>query len=68
MTPILASALAKNGSGPNDEAKALVIAELARIVKEGGATITTRESGIFELRFATGEVFHLGEKAVTRVA
>ena len=51
-----------------DVAKALVMAELVRIVEEGAAVIATLESGTIELRLATGEVFHLGDKVVTRVA
>jgi hypothetical protein len=48
--------------------KALVMAELARVVDQGGAAITALESGALELRLATGEIFHLGESTVTRVA
>jgi hypothetical protein len=44
------------------------MAELARIVEEGAAVIATLESGTIELRLATGEVFRLGETAVTRIA
>ena len=43
-------------------------AELARIVEEGAAVIATLESGTIELRLVTGEVFRLGETAVTRIA
>ena len=51
-----------------DVAKALVMAELARMVEEGAAVIATLESGTIELRLVTGEVFRLGETAVTRIA
>ena len=70
MTLILNSNLADGGSEPEnpDVAKALVMAELARIVEEGAAVIATLESGTIELRLATGEVFHLGDKVVTRIA
>jgi len=70
MTLILASNLVEDGSAPNDPdvAKTLVMAELARIVEEGDAVIVTLESGTLGLRLATGEVFLLGEKAVTRIA
>ena len=51
-----------------DVAKALVMAEIAGIVVEGGAIITTLGSGTLELRLATGEIFHLGEGTVTRIA
>ena len=70
MTLILNSNLADGGSAPEnpDVAKTLVMAELARIVEEGAAVIATLESGTIELRLATGEVFHLGDKVVTRIA
>jgi hypothetical protein len=70
MTLILNSSLADEGGAPEnpDVAKALVMAELARIVEEGAAVIATLESGTIELRLGTGEVFRLGETAVTRVA
>jgi hypothetical protein len=47
-------------------AKAIVMAEIARIVEEGHAVITLLASGTLELRFTTGEVFHLGEEMITR--
>ena len=70
MTLILYSKLADEGGALEnaDVAKALVMAELARIVEEGGAVIATLESGTIELRLATGEVFHLDDKALTRIA
>ena len=70
MAPILVLNRVKVGSrleGPR-AAKALVMAEVARIVAEGGATIGTLGSGEVELHLATGEVFHLGEETVTRIA
>jgi len=56
--------------GPHDAdlAKALVMAEVARIVAEGSARVVRCDSSTVELRFATGEVFRLGEDAITRVA
>jgi hypothetical protein len=70
MTLILISNLADEGGALEDPdvAKALVMAELARIVEEGGAVIATLESGTIELRLATGEVFRLDDEAVTRIA
>jgi alpha-D-ribose 1-methylphosphonate 5-triphosphate synthase subunit PhnG len=52
----------------HDMARALVMAELARIVAEGGATIAALESATLVLGLATGEIFHLGEATVTRMA
>ena len=70
MTLILNSNLADGGSAPEnpDVAKALVMAELARIVEEGAGLIATLESGAIELRLATGEIFRFGDKVVTRIA
>jgi hypothetical protein len=70
MTPILAANQNEDGGRPEDRdpAKAFVMAELGRLVEAGGASMVTLESGMRELRLATGEVFHLGHTAVTRVA
>ena len=70
MTLILISNLADEGGALEDPdvAKVLVMAELARIVEEGAGVIATLESGAIELRLATGEVFRLDDKAVTRIA
>ena len=70
MTLILNSNVADEESALEDPdvAKALVVAELARIVEEGAAVIATLGCGAIELRLGTGEVFRLGETAVTRIA
>ena len=70
MTLIINSNVSDEGGALEDPdvAKALVMAELARIVEEGAAVIATLESGTIELRLGTGEVFRLGETAVTRIA
>jgi len=70
MTLIPTLNLPKGGRRPKepDVAKAPVMAALAGIVAEGGAVIATLESGTLELRLATGEIFHLGEGTVTRIA
>jgi hypothetical protein len=49
-----------------DDAKAFVMAEIARIVEDGRAAMTRLESGVLELRFTTGELFHLGDEGITR--
>ncbi|MBV8192197.1 MAG: hypothetical protein JOY64_13280 [Alphaproteobacteria bacterium] len=66
----LALNTAKDGDGSEvpDPAKLLVMAELARLVEDGGATMRTLKPGLRELRLSTGEVFHLGSTAVTRIA
>jgi hypothetical protein len=51
-----------------DRAKTLVMTELVRLVEQGGAAMTDLGSGVVELRLSTGEIFHLGERTVTRVA
>jgi hypothetical protein len=70
MTLIVNSHVADEGGALEDPdvAKALVMAELERIVEEGAAVIATLGSGTIELRLATGEVFRLGETVVTRIA
>jgi hypothetical protein len=70
MTQILAPKLAEDGGAPVDPdmAKTLVMAELAHVVEEGAGVMVALEGGTLELRLATGEVFHLGETAITRIA
>ena len=70
MRQILAPKLVEDGGAPQDPdvAKTLVMAELARVVEEGAGVMVALESGTLELRLATGEVFHLGETAITRIA
>jgi hypothetical protein len=60
---------AEQGAPPVDEeaAKAFVMAAIARGVEEGHAAITRLESGVLELRFATGELFHLSDEGITRI-
>jgi hypothetical protein len=55
---------------PEDEevAKAIVMTEIARMIHKGNAIITTLESSTVEVRFATGEIFHLHAETVTRIA
>jgi hypothetical protein len=70
MTRIHAPKLAEDWSAPEDPdvAKTLVMAELARIVEEGAGIMVALKSGAVELRLARGEVFHLGEMVITRIA
>lgn len=70
MILISAQGPTADGGWPEDPnvAKASVMAELAGIVEQGGAVMVTLESGTLELRLATGEIFHLGEETVTRIA
>jgi hypothetical protein len=51
-----------------EHAKAVVMAEIARILEEGRAAMTRLESSVLELRFTTGELFHLGDEGITRIA
>ena len=70
MTLILALNPAEDGSRPEDQdvAKALVMAGVGRIVEDGGAVLIPLQSGVLELRLLSGEIFHLGETTVTRIA
>jgi hypothetical protein len=49
-------------------AKALFMTEIARIFEEGRGEIARLDSGALELRLVTGEIFHLGQQSVTRIA
>jgi hypothetical protein len=51
-----------------DAAKALFMIEVAHIVAEGRGETTRLESGALEFRLATGEIYHLGERSITRIA
>ena len=53
------------GSDPD---KALVMRAIALLVRDGCAELAVLEGGDTTLRLTTGEVFHLGEEAITRVA
>jgi hypothetical protein len=68
LIPILRQAETAYRRHVADVEKALVMAAVAPAVAAGGAAIVTLESGAIELRVATGEVFLLGDEAVTRVA
>ena len=51
-----------------DAAKAMFMTEVARIVADGRGDMTKLNSVTLELRLTTGEIFHLGEQSVTRIA
>lgn len=51
-----------------DPDKALVLKAIALSVCDGFAELAVLEGGGTRLRLTTGEVFHLGEDAITRVA
>jgi alpha-D-ribose 1-methylphosphonate 5-triphosphate synthase subunit PhnG len=65
-----AANLSDDGNWPEDRdtAKALFMTEVARIVDEGDGMLTRLETGMLELRLVTGQIFHLGDHTVTRVA
>ncbi len=52
----------------SDPEKAFVMKAIARLVRQGCAELAVLESGKTRLRLKTGEVFHLGEQAITRIA
>jgi putative component of toxin-antitoxin plasmid stabilization module len=69
MTFIPAARQFEDRSWPEDlaAAKALFMTEVAHIIGEGRGDIRGLESGILELRLATGEIYHLGERSITRI-
>jgi hypothetical protein len=70
MMFIPAARHSEDGRRPEDldAAKALFMTEVTHIVEDGCGEIATLKSGVLELRLATGEIFQLGEHAVTRIA
>ena len=69
MIFIPSASLSEDRSWPEelDTAKALFMIEVARIVEEGRGELVTLESATLELRFATGEIYHLGDQSITRI-
>ncbi len=55
---------------PDDagEAKALFLAAIEQIVAGGDAVLTLADTSTGELRLASGEIFLLGGKTLTRIA
>jgi hypothetical protein len=51
-----------------DPAKEKVMTYLGQLVSDGFAEWKLLESGDIELRFQSGEIFHLADTALTRVA
>ena len=51
-----------------DWATAFVIAGLVRVFGKGHAAMHRLESGAIEIRLPAGEVFHLDDETITRVA
>ena len=68
MTVISAFYQREDADGLDDPAMARVIASLVHIVGESRGSMTRLDSGVMELRLVTGEIFHLGEETITRVA
>ena len=70
MTLIRTRDLAADGGRLDDPnpARELVLAEIARVAEACGAVLARLDSGALELRLVTGEIFHFGEDAVTRIA
>jgi hypothetical protein len=50
-----------------DPSKALVMAKVGELVRNGLANWTVLENGDIELRLATGEVLHLGRTTVMQL-
>ena len=49
-------------------AKRFVTFTIGRFVRDDEATLEMLANGDFEVRLATGEIFHLSETTITRVA
>jgi hypothetical protein len=67
VPPRLTEQKARGDDAP-DLARALVMAAVARAVAADRAATVALEPGTVELRLATGEIFHLSERTVTRIA
>ena len=69
MTFIPAARQFEDWGWPEDwaAAKALFMTEVTHIIGEGGGEITRLESGMLEFRLATGEIYHLGARLITRI-
>jgi len=63
-----ASAQSQNANGAAIDAKSQVLAAIGELVDSGKAEWSRTATGEVELRLLSGEVFLLGEVAVTRVA
>lgn len=63
----LAEKMAGGRCAPDLE-KALVMIAVAHAAEADRAAIIVLEPGTIELRLATGEIFHLSERTVTRIA
>jgi hypothetical protein len=51
-----------------DSAKALVVSYFRDLVDDGFAVWTSLENGDIEVKFRTGEVYHLKETVIVRVS
>jgi hypothetical protein len=51
----------------SDAAKTMFMTEVTRLVEEGRGDLVKLESGTLELRLTTGEIYHLGERSITRI-
>lgn len=58
----------RNWSEDSDAAKALFMTEVARLVEEGRGELVKLESSTLELRLTTGQIYHLREQSITRIA
>ena len=56
-----------NQRRPDTDAKVAVMEAVRRIVNSGAAELKPLVNGDIELKLHSGEVFHLGEVAITRV-
>lgn len=68
MTFLVAKGNRRGRRAYTDPAKAAVMSYIRKLVRLGLAEWVVLNNGDMKLALRTGEVFHLGEMAVTRIA
>jgi hypothetical protein len=68
MTSLVAKGNRRGRRAYTDPAKAAVMSYIRKLVRLGLAEWVVLNNGDMKLALRTGEVFHLGEMAVTRIA
>jgi len=68
MTFLVATGNRRGRRAYTDPAKAAVMSYIRKLVRLGLAEWVVLNNGDMKLALRTGEVFHLGEMAVTRIA
>ena len=58
----------KNSLEDSNAAKALFMTEVASLVEAGRGELVRLECGTLELHLTSGEIYHLDEQSITRIA